>query len=41
MNDLHDKMNAASEALKFEEAKEYRDLIKHIEMLNYISIFNC
>ena len=35
VNDLNEKMNQASEALKFEEAKEYRDLIQHIEMLNY------
>ncbi|HIV82661.1 MAG TPA: excinuclease ABC subunit UvrC [Candidatus Salinicoccus merdavium] len=31
MQDLKDKMEAASEALEFEKAKEYRDLRGHIE----------
>lgn len=31
MNDLKEKMEAASEALEFEKAKEYRDLRGHIE----------
>lgn len=31
MSDLKEKMNAASEALEFEKAKEYRDLRGHIE----------
>ncbi|GGI41545.1 excinuclease ABC subunit UvrC [Mammaliicoccus stepanovicii] len=35
VNDLTNKMNIASESLQFEEAKEYRDLIMHIDKLNY------
>ncbi|MET3682582.1 excinuclease ABC subunit C [Alkalibacillus flavidus] len=30
-NDIKEKMQAASESLDFEKAKEYRDLIEHIE----------
>src|SRR5699024_966267 len=33
LNNLEQKMNEASEALDFERAREYRDLIQHIHNL--------
>ncbi|MCE4956264.1 excinuclease ABC subunit UvrC [Macrococcoides caseolyticum] len=35
IDDLRQKMVASSDALKFEEAKEYRDLIAHVESLMF------